>query len=110
MSRDTLGAFETMVLMAVLHLGDNAYGAAIIQEIEQRTSRTASAGAVYVALKRLEKKGLVSSSQGASNPVRGGRPKRLARVTGDGIRALRLARREWEAMSEGLDAVLEEGS
>lgn len=107
MSRDTLGAFETLVLMAVLHLGEEAYGAAIIQELERRTDRSASAGAVYVAVRRLEKKGLVVSTRGRPTPGRGGRPKRLVRVTSDGLEALRAASRDWEAMARGLEGVLE---
>ena len=56
-----LGEFEQMVLLAILHVGDEAYGVPIVEEIERRTGRSASRAAVYVTLRRLEKKGLISS-------------------------------------------------
>lgn len=106
MGRSSLGEFEKLVMMAVLHLGDGAYGAAIIEELEQRTGRTTSAGAVYVALRRLEKKGLVGSRLGAPSPRRGGRPKRYFAVNRDGIEALRRAQEDWTAMVRGLEETL----
>lgn len=107
MSRDTLGEFEKLVLLAVLQLGAEAYGATVIREIEHRTGRTASSGATYVVLRRLEKKGMVTSEFGDPTPERGGRPKKFYAVRAAGLEALREARREWDAMSEGLDALLE---
>jgi PadR family transcriptional regulator PadR len=110
MSRDTLGEFEKLVLLAILQRGGDAYGATVIQEIERRTGRTASSGATYVVLRRLEKKGMIASSFGESTPERGGRPKKYYSVRAAGLEALREARRAWDAMAEGLDAVLEQGS
>ena len=107
MSRDSLGEFEKLMMLAILQLGTDAYGATILQELERRTGRTASAGAVYVALRRLEKKGMVSSEFGEPSPQRGGRPKRYFRVCEEGMEALRKAREEWDLMVEGLGPALE---
>jgi DNA-binding PadR family transcriptional regulator len=108
-SKNALGEFEKLVMLAVLHLGEAAYGAPIIQELEERTGRTVSAGAVYVALRRLEKKGLVTSQLGSPTPRRGGRPKRYFSVQREGIEALRRAQEDWRAMAHGLKEVLEPG-
>jgi len=94
-------------MLAVLRLGEDAYGATIVQELEARTERTTSAGAVYVALRRLEQKELVASRLGPSSPQRGGRPKRFFTVTGGGLDALRRAQEDWAAMTRGLDEKLE---
>ncbi len=109
MPKSSLGEFEKLVMMAVLHLGEGAYGATIIRELEERTGRTTSAGAVYVALRRLEKKGLVSSRLGAPSPRRGGRPKRFFAVNREGVEALRRAREDWVAMARGLEETLGHG-
>lgn len=106
MSKSSLGEFEKLVMLAVLHLGNEAYGATIIQELEERTGRTVSAGAVYVALRRLEKKDLVSSHLGKPSPRRGGRPKRFFSVEPAGVEALRRAQEDWTAMVQGLQEVL----
>lgn len=107
---ETLGGFEKLLLLAVLQLGDNAYGASIFEELRRRTDREASPGAVYVTLRRLEAKGMLRSRSGPTSPERGGRPKKLYTIEPDGLRALREARREWDAMLEGLDGLLGEGS
>jgi len=106
MPRDTLGEFEKLVLLAILQRGRDAYGATIIQELERRTGRTASSGATYVVLRRLEQKGMIASSFGEPTPERGGRPKKYFTVRKAGLEALREARREWDAMSEGLEGFL----
>ena len=107
--RAALGEFEKLVLLAVLRLGPRAYGATVIEELERRTGRAAAPGAVYVALRRLEGKGMVSSRVGDPTPERGGRAKRFLRVEAAGLAALREARAEWEAMSAGLEGLLEPG-
>ncbi len=84
-----LGEFEQMVLWALVRLGQNAYGMLVRQEIEERTGREVSIGAVYATLERLEAKKLVSSSVGEATAVRGGRAKRHFRVTGAGASALK---------------------
>lgn len=107
---DTLGGFEKLLLLAVLQLGEEAYGAAIFEELRRRTERETSPGAVYVTLRRLEAKQMLRSRTGAPSPERGGRPRKLYTVEAAGLRALRDARREWDAMVEGLDGLLGEGS
>src|SRR5215469_17812909 len=82
-----LGEFEYLLLTASARLGDDAYGAAIRQEIEEATGRQCSIGALYTTLDRLEEKGLVKTQMGDPTPERGGRSKRMVRVTAKGIKA-----------------------
>jgi PadR family transcriptional regulator PadR len=105
-SKSSLGEFEKLVMLAVLHLGREAYGATVIRELEERTKRTVSAGAVYVALRRLEKKELVTSRLGEPSPKRGGRSKRFFSVNREGVEALRRVQQDWTAMVSGLNEVL----
>jgi len=86
--RKYLGEFEQLVLLAILQLRDNAYGMTIRLEIQQRTNRSASLGAIYTTSERLEAKGLVSSWIGESIPERGGRAKKFFRLEATGQRAL----------------------
>lgn len=79
-----LGEFEQMVLLAALRLGDEAYGVTILAEIAARTGRTASPGAMYTTLHRMEDKGLIRFRDGAPTPERGGRAKRFVEVTKEG--------------------------
>lgn len=83
-----LGEFEEIVLLAVAMLAGDAYGAAIITEIEQQMDRSVNLGAVHAALHRLEEKGLLSSRMGGATQERGGRSKRLFTVTMAGTLAL----------------------
>lgn len=82
-----LGEFEYLLLTAAVRLGEDAYGAAIRQEIESTTERRCSIGALYTTLDRLEAKGLLETWMGDATPQRGGRAKRMVRVTAEGIRA-----------------------
>lgn len=82
-----IGEFEYLMLTAAARLGDNAYGAAIGHQIEQATGRACSIGALYTTLDRLEKKALIKTWMGDPTPQRGGRPKRMVRVTAKGARA-----------------------
>src|SRR2546421_308881 len=82
-----LGEFEYLLLTAAVRLGDDAYGAAIRQEIEATTHRRCSIGALYTTLDRLESKGLLKTWMGDPTPQRGGRAKRMVRVTAKGIQA-----------------------
>jgi PadR family transcriptional regulator PadR len=82
-----LGEFEYLILSAAAGLGDKAYGAAIREEIEATTGRKCSIGALYTTIERLEGKGLLKSWMGEATPERGGRSKRMVRVTGDGVEA-----------------------
>ena len=88
MSKVRLGEFEALVLAALLRLGDQAYGVAIRREIEDRTGRSPSIGAVYTTLHRLEGKGLVTSRLGEPTPERGGRAKRYFEARPEGREAL----------------------
>ena len=82
-----LGEFEYFIITAAARLGDDAYGLAIRQEIESTTGRNCSLGALYTTLDRLESKGSIKTWMGDPTPQRGGRPKRMVRVTASGIKA-----------------------
>jgi PadR family transcriptional regulator PadR len=82
-----LGEFEYLLLTAAVRLGCNAYGAAIREEIEHTIGRRCSLGALYTTLDRLEAKGLLKTWMGEATPQRGGRPKRMVRVTAKGVQA-----------------------
>ena len=97
-----LGEFEHIIILALMRLQHRAYGVTVRQEIERRTAREVSIGAVYATLDRLEKKGYVTSHRGESTPQRGGRSKRYFRMTADGLTALRYTRRALQSMTEGL--------
>lgn len=88
-----IGAFEELVLLAVLGLDGSAYGVSIRAELEAETGETISLGAVYATLDRLERKGLVRSTVGSATAERGGRRKRLFRVSATGTAALRAMQR-----------------
>lgn len=82
-----LGEFEYLILAAAVQLGEEAYGAAIRKEIEDATKRSCSIGALYTTLDRLETKGLIKTAMSDPTPQRGGRPKRMVRVTAKGVDA-----------------------
>ena len=103
-----LGEFEQMVLLAVLHLGDQAYGRAIREKLQDRANRTVTHGASYVTLDRMVSKGLLDSELREPDPDRGGRARRYFRVTPDGLTALRESREALQNLWHGLEAVLEE--
>jgi DNA-binding PadR family transcriptional regulator len=105
-----VGEFEQLVLLALLRLGRDAYGAAIQDEIERRGGRATSMSAVYTTLERLESKGLVRSRIGAPTPQRGGKRKRHYELLAPGVRALRQAHATLRRMSDGLDEILEPSS
>src|SRR5262245_44443461 len=88
MKGDQLGAFEELVLLSVHGLDDEAYGIAVQQVLERETGRTVSLGPVYTVLDRLEAKGLLRSTMVAGTPTRGGRSRRVFRLTAAGGRAL----------------------
>ena len=101
--REHLGEFEQIPLLAVLRLGQNAYGVPVRREIENRTGRSVTVGALYRTLDRMEEKGYVTSWFSDPVPERGGRSKRYFRVEPVGIRALNVSHRDLMAMWEGLD-------
>ena len=84
-----LGEFELLVMLAVIRLGDAAYGVPISREIERHTGRNVAFGTVYATLERLQEKGLVSSKLGEASPQRGGRARRYFRVTPTGLQTVR---------------------
>jgi DNA-binding PadR family transcriptional regulator len=104
MPREALGEFEQLVLLAIVHLGDgNVYGVPIAEEIERRTGRGASPAAVYVTLRRLEQKGLLSSTMSDPTPERGGKARRCVSLTAAGAESLRASRQALDSMWHGLD-------
>ena len=107
MAHQGLGDFEQMVLLAILQLRGEVYGVPIVDEIERRTGRSVSRAAVYVALRRLEEKGLVSSWMSEPTAERGGKPRRCVRVEPLGLRMLRESRTVMDRMWRGLDPRLE---
>jgi PadR family transcriptional regulator PadR len=82
-----LGEFEYLLITAAAGLGEEAYGAAIREEIESTAGRKCSIGALYTTIDRLEAKGLIKTWMGAATPQRGGRAKRMLRVTPKGVQA-----------------------
>ena len=98
-----LGEFEQVVLLAVARMNGEGYGLSIRQEIERRTGRNVTVGAVYATLARLEDKGLASSYEGEATPRRGGRAKRHFRLEEAGVHALEASRGMLDAMWEGVD-------
>ena len=104
---DSLGEFEQMVLLALVRLGDDGYGLRVRQEIEDRTGRGASIGAVYATLDRLEVKGYVSSRVADPTAERGGRAKRFFKLEAEGLAALRQTQEALRRMSEGIEGAWE---
>ncbi len=107
MGREPLGEFDQLVLLAVLRLGDAAYGVPIVEEISRRTGRQVSRAAVYIALRRLHAKGLVTDTLGDPTPERGGRAKRFFRVEPPAIDLLADSRRALTSMWEDLHPILD---
>jgi PadR family transcriptional regulator, regulatory protein PadR len=103
MTHQGLGEFEQMVLLAIAHLREDAYGIPILEEIERRTGRTVARAAVYITLRRLEEKGFVSSWMGDPTPERGGKARRHVELKAQGAQALREARTAADRMWQGLD-------
>jgi DNA-binding PadR family transcriptional regulator len=103
------GEFEQMVLAAVLRLGEDAWGAAILSEIEAHAGRHVSSGSLYVTIDRLERKGLVETWLGDSTPERGGRRKRYVRVTRKGLEAVAEVREALLSLWSGIEDRFEIG-
>jgi PadR family transcriptional regulator, regulatory protein PadR len=102
-SRDFLGEFEQIVLLSLIRLGDDAYGVPVRQDIEQRSGRAVSIGALYSTLDRLEEKGFIRSRFSNARPERGGRSRRYFKVQAAGLRALERTRAALAAMWEGVE-------
>ena len=98
-----LGEFEYVLIAAACRLGEDAYGAAIVQEIERTSDRKCSLGALYTTLDRLEAKGLITTWMGQPTAERGGRSKRMVRVTREGGAAARNFYETVLRVSQGTD-------
>jgi len=98
-----LGEFEQLILLAILRLGEGAYGVTIRAELAERGGRNVAPGALYTALERLEAKRAVTSRMGDPTPQRGGRAKRYVTVTPLGKEALARALQAYERLLDGLD-------
>ncbi|HYV96577.1 MAG TPA: PadR family transcriptional regulator [Gemmatimonadaceae bacterium] len=102
----SVGDLELAALLAVVRLREHAYGARVRRDLSERAQRDYSIGAIYTTLQRLEDKGLVASTMSEPTAVRGGRAKRLFRVTGAGETVVRRARQEQAAFWRGVPSRL----
>jgi DNA-binding PadR family transcriptional regulator len=102
MARGYLTDFELMILLAILRIGDEAYGVPIARELEETAGRSVLLGAIYAALDRLEDNGLVTSTYGDPTPERGGKAKRFFTVTSKGLKAVRDTQRAFTALWTGI--------
>lgn len=98
------GEFEQMVLLAILQAGEDAYAVRILDELDRRAHRRTDRGALYKTLDRMESKGLVAWDVEAGTPERGGRRRRVFRVTPSGVEALRVSRAALLELWDGLEA------
>jgi DNA-binding PadR family transcriptional regulator len=106
MSQNHLGEFEEIVLLTVAILNGQGYGASIICEIEERLKREVSLGAMQTVLKRLEDKNLVKSEFGESTKVRGGKRKRLYKITASGQQILNLTKAQRNSLWKAIPTVV----
>ena len=100
--REFLGGFELLVLLALIRIGDEAYGVPISVAIEESSGKDVAMGSVYITLERLGQKGLVSSRLGEPTAERGGRAKTYFRITAKGLREVRQARRTLMNLWQGV--------
>ena len=103
-----LGEFEQLVMLALLRLGPDSYGATVSAEIERRSGRGVSVSAVHTTLERLQHKGLVKSRVGDPTPQRGGKRRRHYEVAALGMKALQASYRSIRNMADGLEDLLGE--
>ena len=108
MSKEVLGELEHQVLLAVLRCDADTYSVPIVLELEERTGREVAPAAVYIALRRLEEKGLTTSDLRSPGEDESGRSRRYFGVTQAGIDVLRESKRRFVSLWEGLDPLLEE--
>jgi DNA-binding PadR family transcriptional regulator len=108
MTPPVLGEFEQIVMLALVRLGSDAYGATVCAEIEKRSGRGVSVSAVHTTLERLEQKGLVKSRIGDPTPQRGGKRKRHYDVAALGMKALQSSYRSIRNMADGIEHLLGE--
>ena len=93
---------EELILLAVCHLGENAYGVTVRDYLSDAARQKLSIGGVYVPLDRLVRMGLLKTRQGKPTPERGGMSKRFYRITTDGVAALNESRQTYEAMWQNI--------
>jgi DNA-binding PadR family transcriptional regulator len=103
-----LGEFEYAVLLATLHLDQDAYAVPIRELIESRTGRPVARGALYTALDRLEAKGCLRSRMGDPTEERGGKARRYFTVSAAGLKALKATHGALASMTRGLETILEQ--
>jgi DNA-binding PadR family transcriptional regulator len=107
MGKNVLGEFEHQVLLAILRLGSESYSVPIVLELEERTGRDVAPAKVYIALRRLEEKGLLESRMSDGEPQQGSRTRRYFALTDEGMDRLRESRqtlmRLWEGVAPALD-------
>jgi len=99
---NAISNFELMVMLALMRLGDEAYGVPVSEQIAEQSGYDVALGSVYAALERLEDRGLVVSSIGDPTPERGGRAKKYFKVTGKGVEVVRDTRQTLTRMWKGL--------
>jgi len=102
-----LGEFEYAVMLAVLHLDEDAYAVPIREIIEQKTARPVARGALYTGLDRLESKGCLKSRMGDPSEERGGKARRYYTVTAAGLKAIRATHDAFSSLTRGLESILE---
>lgn len=102
---NVLGGFEHQVLLAVMRLGRETYSVPIVHELERHTERTVAPAAVYVTLRRLQKRGLLTARLEPPPEGEGGRPRRMFAVTPEAVEVLRTARAEFDRLWDGLEAL-----
>jgi DNA-binding PadR family transcriptional regulator len=107
MAKDTLGEFEHQVLLAVLRLGGEAYSVPLVLELEERTGRDVAQAAVFIALRRLEARGLLTSRLDDRAVGETGRLRRYFKLTPEALRRLKETRRALTRLWEGLDVKLD---
>ena len=100
--REFFGGFELLVLLALIRLGEDAYGVPISEAIEESSGKDVAIGSVYITLERLESKGLASSRLGEPTAERGGRAKTYFKVTAKGLRQVRNAQRTLVSLWKGI--------
>ena len=100
--RESIGAFEQLILLSLVRLGPDAYAVPIRLDIEGRTGRSISAGALYTALDRLERRGFVASRLGEPTPERGGKRKRLYTLQPAGGHAAAYVHESLQQMTSGI--------
>lgn len=97
-----LGEFEQFILLAILKLGENAYGSTIRQLLADTIQRDVTIGALYTTLERLEKKGLLESKMGEATAERGGRAKKYFKVSAQGQSSLKRSKQALNSMWQGV--------